>query len=320
MFRIPPHTRLALSATLLVSLVAFAPALARAADAKKTAPKEAATKPPKSDPLAIPAGIQIAGLPHYAPPEAFSVDLVMKSEGLDLTMKRSIDHGRIRTDMTTGDQQFTMIELGDEKGTTLVLMPEQKMAMKQTRAGMEEAMKKVKKQAKEEAEAQVAAAPELKIEDLGDEAIEGHTAKKIRFVSDQGPVLGWFDKESGAPMRFESTIEGKKSTIEWKNLKPGPQPAELFEVPKGYEVQDMDEMMKSMGGMSGVGGMGMAMAGGMASGYAQNMGSSMGASLGGTLGASFGGPIGMIAGQYIGGKIGGMVGKKAADVVLPGKQ
>jgi len=319
MFRIPPH-RLALSATLLVSLIVFVPALARAADAEKTAPKEAATKPSKSDPLGMPAGIQIAGLPRYAPPEAFSVDLVMKSDGLDLTMKRSIDHGRIRTDMTTGDQQFTMIELGDEKGTTLILMPEQKMAMKQTRAGMDEAMKKAKKQAKEKTEAQVAAAPKLEIEDLGDETIEGHTAKKIRFVSDQGPVLGWFDKESGAPMRFESTIEGKKSTIEWKNLKRGSQPAELFEVPKGYEVQDMDEMMKSMAGMSGVGGMGMAMAGGMASGYAQNMGSSMGASLGGTLGASFGGPIGMIAGQYIGGKIGGMVGKKAADVVLPGKQ
>jgi hypothetical protein len=95
MSRIPSH-RLALSATLLVSLVAFVPALTRAADTKKTAPKETATKPPKSDPMAMPAGIQIAGLPRYAPPEAFSVDLVMKNDGLDLTMKRSIDHGRIR--------------------------------------------------------------------------------------------------------------------------------------------------------------------------------------------------------------------------------
>ena len=266
-------------------------------------------------------GFEAIGLPHYVAPEAFREDLVIQNEGKAITMKRFIDHGRSRTEMTSDGQSFVMMEMGDEKGTTYMLMPDEKRAMKQSAKGMAEASKAAGDATKKAQEAKSAPPPEIQAEDLGDETLDGHAVKKVRmkYGKDAQEVMGWFDKGTGAPVRMESTTEGKKSVIEWKNRKVEPQPAELFAVPKGYEVTDMDEMMKKMGSMGGgmpMGGMGVgSMAKGMAGGMVQGMGQNFGASLGGTLGASIGGPLGGIAGHFIGGKIGGMIGKKAANAI-----
>jgi hypothetical protein len=118
--------------------------------------------------------------------------------------------------------------------------------------------------------------------------------------------------KSRTEMRMEGDNGGEQAVMEWKNRKAGPQPETLFEVPKGYEVMDMDEMMKKMGGMGmGMGGMAKGMAGGMAGGMASNLGGSLGGQLGGMLG----GPLGSMAGRYLGGKVGGMLGKKAAGAI-----
>jgi len=269
-------------------------------------------------PKAKPAGklVEFAelGLPHYTPPAAYSEDLVVESEKGSMTMRRSVDHQKIRTEMSSQAQQMILIETGDEKGTFYMLMPEQKKAMKRSLQGSKEAATKTK-MPKQSAPDASASTPETKVEDLGEETIEGAAARKVRFLGG-GDVVGWFDKGTGAPIRMESRADGEKSTLEWKNRKVEPQPAELFQVPHGYEVTDMDEMMKQMGsmggmGMGGVGGMAKGMAGGMA----QGMGSNMGGSLGGMIGGSLGGPLGAAAGQFIGGKVGGMLGKKAANAI-----
>src|SRR4051812_28145144 len=80
------------------------------------------------------------GLPRYEAPAAYHEDLVMHSKDGDFTLKRSVDHGRIRTDMESQGQKFSMIEVGDERGTMITLMPDEKRAMKQSRAGAEESM------------------------------------------------------------------------------------------------------------------------------------------------------------------------------------
>jgi hypothetical protein len=209
---------------------------------------------------------------------------------------------------------MVMIELGDEKGTTYLLSPKEKRAMKQTRAATE-AM--APKKAAAGAEAAVPAAARVKVEDLGDETADGKPCRKLRMTVPEGSTLGWFEKASGAPVRMEGNVNGETTVLEWKNYKVAPQPAALFEVPKGYELTDMDEMMQKMKGMGGMGGMG-GMMGGMAGGMAQGMGQSMGASMGASLGGALGGPLGAMAGQYLGGKVGGMIGKKAASAVTPG--
>ena len=223
-------------------------------------------------------------------------------------MKRFVDHGRSRTEMASEGHSFVMLEMGDEKGTSYTLMPEEKRAMKQSREEMKAvspkptAAKGSKDADTKESTATAAPPPEIQAEDLGDETLEGRAVKKVRMTygKDAQDVMGWFDKATGAPVRMESLVDGKKAIIEWKNRKVEAQPAELFAVPKGYEVTDM-----------GAGSMAKGVAGGMAQGMAQGFGANLGA----TLGASIGGPLGGIAGQFIGGKIGGMIGKKAANAI-----
>ena len=256
--------------------------------------------------------ISTIDLPHYSPAPAFREDLVINTEEGSYTMKRFVDHASIRTEMEVKDDEIVMIESGDSKGTMYTLMPKDKRAMKQSRKASTEAAAKVKTKMpateSDAPEAKGTPPPDMQVEDLGDETLDGKPVKKLRMASGEGDVLGWFDKGTGAPVRMESLVDGKKATIEWKNRNVGSQPAELFLVPKGYEVTDMDEMMSKMGAMGG-------MAKGMAGGMVQGMGSNLGGSIGATLGGSLGGPLGSMAGQFIGGKIGGMLAKKAVNAV-----
>lgn len=323
------HARQILIAALLCALPATSLAKENPKAAAKAAPAPSMTRGMTSDFPGLPAD-----LPRYVEPESYSVDLVVKADGQDMVMKRFIDKSRIRTELEAMGQQIVMIEVGDEKGTTYTLMPSDKRAIKQTRAAMMAfAKQNMPEAASETAQDSAGPPPDMKIEDLGDETLDGRAVKKVRFVMTQGAALAWFDKSDGAPVRMESNAEGQKAAMEWKNLKPGPQPAALFEIPKKYEVTDMDEMMvqmkkmqaqggmnplAGMAGMGGMPGMGGGLSG-MAGSMGQNFGSNLGSSFGGALGGALGGPLGSIAGQFIGGKVGGMIGKKAAEMVTPGK-
>ncbi len=296
-----------LSLMLLFALAAAVPA--RAEEAPKDAPKPATAAPGGA--AAAAALWEKLGLPHYSAPASYSEDLVITADGRTIVMKRAIDGAKTRTDLSMDDQNMVMIEMGDERGTSYDLMPDRKEALKQSRATMDEMtggkLSKAEAKAAAESKGGQANPPEMKVEDLGDDTAGGAPARKMRLTSADGVVLAWFEKATGAPMRMESTVNGKNAVIEWKNRKAGPQAASLFEVPKDYKLNDMDEMAAQMKGMGGMGGM----AKGMMSGMAQGMGSNLGGSLGAKLGGAFGGPLGAVAGQYIGGRIGGALGRKA---------
>lgn len=248
-------------------------------------------------------------LPRYLPPPSYREDLVVTSEKMTITMRRFVDHERIRTEMSVEGNATVMLETGDARGTTYTLMPEEKKAMKQSREAMSKHMPRVNQEAEEDS-----ILPDMRVEDLGVETLGGVPARKLRMsYGKEGDVVGWFDRETGAPLRMESVVDGAKASLEWKNRQVEPQPEKLFVVPKDYELIDMDAMMAQMGAMGGAG----AMAKGMAAGMAQGLGQSLGGSLGGTLGAALGGPLGAAAGQFIGGKIGGMLAGKAAKAVTP---
>ena len=343
MMRSSRYARALRLASAILAILCCLPAFSTARAATRPEPKPAKSPARKATLGSALGGANFAGaagvdLPHYEEPPAYAVDLVIhSSDGTDMVMHRFVDQGRTRTDINAQGQDISMIEMGDASGTSITLMPKEKRAIKQSSAVMEKLTAQVaKKPAEQEPEASPA---EVKIENLGDVTLDGKVVKKVRMSVPSGSALGWFDKATGAPVKMESTVEGKTSSIEWQNMKVGPQPAKLYEVPKNFEVTDMDEMMakmKSAGGMPGMGALaGMAgrsgmpgMGGmpgiggglsGMAGGMGQNFGSQLGGKLGTTLGASLGGPLGAIAGHYIGGKIGGMVGRKAVDAVIPGK-
>jgi hypothetical protein len=274
-------------------------------------------RPAPVGPTAVVELWQKLGLPQYVPPASFRENLVIDTEGKTYTLKRAVDGGRMRTDMSMDGQDVTMIELGDERGTMIQLMPARKEAMKMSREGMNE----MSHGKLERAQAKAEAAPgpggaepvDVKAEDLGDDSVNGIAARKLKLTSGDGVVTAWFDKATGAPVRMLSTNDGKPVSIEWRDRQSGPPPASAFEIPKGYDVHDMDEMMAQMKGMGGMGGMARGMMGGMAQGMGQNMG----AQLGSSLGMSLGGPLGAMAGQYIGGRIGSAVGRKVGDKVAP---
>jgi hypothetical protein len=294
MFRCTPHpaVRRLLPALVLVPLLFVATPGARAEGL-----------PPGLDPGTKAALMQ---MPRYNPPAAYSEDMVITTGGRSITMKRFIDGTKMRTDMNAGGQDLSMIELGDADGTMYNLIPKDKRAVKMTMRGTMEAMPKA---AQEDATADTAEAgtpppPGYKVEYLGEETVDGRATKKFRMSTDEGSALGWFDATTGAPVRMEGASDGKTAVIEWTNFKAAPQPAALFEVPKGYEVMDMDAMRAQMKGMPGVGSMMKNMAGGMAGGMGQNLGAQ--------LGGAVGGPLGAMAGSYLGGRVGGAMGHKAA--------
>jgi hypothetical protein len=296
-----------------------------AAAPEKQAPAEKSAPKPAGGLL---GGMTMGGPPQWTPPDQYSVDLVMTNEGKSFTMKRFISGGKTRSEMSAEGREMIMLERPEDGGAIYNIMPSEKMAMKMTPGGFAEDAPKE--------DAKVEKAADVKIESLGKEQLDGRAALKYRMTADKHTALGWFEESTGAPIRMEA--EG--AVIEWKNFKPGPIPAKMFEVPKDYQVTDMDEMMKQMKSMRGAGlGAGAAMSGavpgamsamrpgmggmggglsGMAGNYGSQMGSNMGQQFGSGVGAAFGGPLGAMAGGYIGGKVGGWLGRKTADAVTPG--
>jgi hypothetical protein len=305
--------------TCTLSTLVLAACVAAPAFAKDTSASAEAKHPPGA-----------ASMPG-APPEkpVFSVDMIINAQGQTFTMRRTVDHEKTRMDMKSEDMEATQIVLGDEAGTTYLLMPEQKQAMKSTRKGMEQMMGGHTPEELGAAKDPTAKPEASQIDSLGIETIDGRPAQKFRLhYGDQTGTM-WVDAGSNMPVRMES--EG--ATVEFRNYDFSQPPRSAFEVPKGYQVMDMDEMMAKMksSGMAGSGQLGALMGGmsptGMAKGYAGNMAGSFAGGIGGgfgaSLGAMVGGPIGAMVGQYVGQKIGQKIGSKvgtaAAGAVLPGK-
>jgi hypothetical protein len=146
---------------------------------------------------------------------------------------------------------------------------------------------------------------------------------KIRVEMNGETAYAWNDPVTGAPRRMQSS----SGSIDWSDPIVGPQEEELFEVPKGYQTMDMDEMRGmmgsasplgalagGMGGMGGISGMAKNQLAGMGMSAAQNFGGSLGSAAG----ASLGGPLGAMAGQYIGSKVAGWIAGKATHAIAPG--
>jgi hypothetical protein len=140
---------------------------------------------------------------------------------------------------------------------------------------------------------------------------------KYRVSTPEGAGLIWIETATELPLRMEA--DGL--VLEMKDYDFSLQPAELFEVPKKYELLDMDKVMKSLGpgGAGMMKGMGGGMPGleGMAGEAGGQMGAGLGGSLGAGLGASVGGPVGSMIGQYLGQRIGQAVGRRAGTAVTP---
>lgn len=153
-----------------------------------------------------------------------------------------------RREMSEGGQQMIAITRHDKK-IVWSLMPEEKMYME-----MPIGQSDTKKEEKTDLSA-------YKIEQtpMGQETVNGVVLNKGKMImtGKDGSKMGgfmWTTKEGIiAKMDALSVEKGKKDRfkLEMTNLKIGKQPADLFEIPKGYEKMDMGAMegMGDMGNM-----------------------------------------------------------------------
>jgi hypothetical protein len=78
---------------------------------------------------------------------------------------------------------------------------------------------------------------EIERESLGKELVQGKSADKFRVVYELGgmrdEVFQWIDPEIEIPVKTEAPDAGW--TVEYRNIRIGPQPADLFEVKKNSE-------------------------------------------------------------------------------------
>jgi hypothetical protein len=84
----------------------------------------------------------------------------------------------------------------------------------------------------------------------GNEVVNGRQTTKYRVIFEadgmRDSVFQWLDESAHIPVKT-AAIDGSWST-EFKNIRPGPQDRNLFEIPAGYNKMSLD--MPDMAGMS----------------------------------------------------------------------
>jgi hypothetical protein len=197
--------------------------------------------------LAGPALAQSFNLGGPPPTAEYSADQLMETEHGRIPSKVWHAKDKERREMEMGGHKTTTIMRLDKK-VTWTLMPEQQMYM-ETAFG--EAPKGPGAQAE---------VPAYDVEQTpaGEEVVNGITCKKTKVIMTDrksGAKLGGFFWTSPENILVKADAvaknEGQKTRfkLELTNLKVGPQPEELFEVPAGYSKFEMPGMGDAMKGM-----------------------------------------------------------------------
>jgi len=158
------------------------------------------------------------------PSVEYSADRVMETASGTFTGKVYAAKDKERTETNVGGMQSIMI-LRRDKQLGWMIMPTHKMYQTMDFA---------------KAQAQSGAAPsdQVEITEVGAETIEGHATKKYKMLMKDGSGGGFiWITEHGIPVKMDmlSKQGGEKTrmTMTLKNLKIGPQDAQLFELPSG---------------------------------------------------------------------------------------
>jgi hypothetical protein len=232
-------------------------------------------------------------------PTHYRVDMQIEHNGERMAMRRYVDGNRSRMEIDNDGETYVVIQPGDAARTTYMIVPSMKRVMKST----------LPQDATTPAGPTGSATPTPEAADeglelVGTETIDGRSTEKYRVQMPDGDGFIWVDPSNQLPIRMEAG----GSRVDMRNYDFSPPAPELFQIPKGYEVMDLDQMMKGLGARMVVGG--------MAGGYAAQAGGNLGGNIGAGIGGAFGGPIGSMIGRFVGQKIGQALGKKAAGAIV----
>jgi hypothetical protein len=233
----------------------------------------------------------------------YRVDMHFEQDGQRHVMRHYVDGNRSRMEMELDGEKIVTIELGDADHTTYTVMASQKQVMKFSASAASTG------HAAEGAHA--AASPgddEPPMELVGTDIIDGKPAQKYAVRMGGGTSFVWLDASTELPVRMEA--DGMR--VEMKDYDFSPPAPELFELPKGYEVVDLNQMMRSFSP-------GRMAIGGVAGALGDQLGSDAGGGIGATIGGAFGGPLGSMVGRFIGQRIGRALGRRGATAAVSPK-
>jgi len=178
------------------------------------------------------------------PTVEYSADQTIETEAAAMKGKVFSTPTKERREMSQGGANMIMITRHDKK-VVWTLMPEEKMYMEMP---MKESTEKTDMSA-------------YKIEQtpLGEEKLDGQVMDKSKIVMthSSGSKMGgfmWTTKQGIlAKMDAIAVDKGSKNRfkMEQTNIKVGKQPADLFEIPKGFQLMNMGGMGDMLKGMMG---------------------------------------------------------------------
>jgi hypothetical protein len=181
--------------------------------------------------LLLPASALAAGYPE--PKRDFSADVTMQlSDGSGREQytsrgKEYYSQGKRRREMSMMGRESIHIERPD-KGVRWTLIPSMQTYFEHRAGAGSEG---------EESVPDPMSAPDVEIEKIGRERINGVEAEKYRVRMKDGSGTAWMTAEN-IPVRFEGEMQADgrqmKIRLDYENIRPGPQEASLFEVPAGY--------------------------------------------------------------------------------------
>jgi hypothetical protein len=183
-----------------------------------------------------------ADFKHFTMDIAYSATRVI--EGGEQRMEQRYfqrDATTNRMEMHLHGQHSTIIMNGD-RGVMWILMPSQNMYMESS----------IDDQPFDGANVELPDPETWEMERVGREPVNGVPATKYRVATDSGEKTRmrgflWIS-DDGIPVRTDMVTGGDRIQMELRDLVVGPQPAELFEPPAGYQrIALGDDMNSGMG-------------------------------------------------------------------------
>jgi hypothetical protein len=160
-------------------------------------------------------------------PRQYSADMEVEAYGQTMALKVFMDEGKARSEMEMpgamqglGLSRLVTIARPD-LGKVYLLYPDTKTYEEQPlRPG--------------DTQISAATAPGADTEPLGTEMVNGVPSKKYQVSYSGQTMWVWTSVADGVPVKMQS-VDGS-TLINVKNVRLGPQPASLFEVPAGYKL------------------------------------------------------------------------------------
>lgn len=158
-------------------------------------------------------------------------ETVLKSDQLTTVSKMWQQGKKMRSETTMAGMQLIMI-VNPDKNLYCTYMPDTKTAMT-----LDENAKKSMKDSTADKWANEAAAV-YKV--TGSEKKDGYDCKVVEGQPEGlNPVKMWIREDIGMPVAFETGLNGKTMTMEFKNYKVGGIEDNMFELPAGVTVTSM---------------------------------------------------------------------------------